>query len=47
MINLFFKIGPIRKSVLLVCLVSCLLMANPLLAQPSKEISPQRSESVV
>ena len=46
MINLFFKIGPIRKSVLLACLVSCLLMANPLLAQPSKEISPQERCSV-
>ena len=46
MTNLFFKIGPIRKSVLLACLVFCILVANPLLAQPSKEISPQERCSV-
>ena len=30
-----------RKWAFSACLLSCLLMANPLLAQPSKDISPQ------
>ncbi len=35
-----------RKCVFFACLLSCLLMANSLLAQPSKEISPQDRCSV-
>jgi len=41
MINLFLRVSLGRKKAFLACLVFCVLLANPLLAQPNKEISPQ------
>ena len=41
MTNLFLKVGLSRERVFLACLFFCVLLANPLLAQPNKEISPQ------
>ncbi len=39
--SVFLKIGFVRRCAFSACLLSCLLTANPLLAQPGKEISPQ------
>ena len=39
--SVFLKKNFVRRCALSASLVSCLLTANPLLAQPSKEISPQ------
>ncbi len=41
MSRVFIKKEFIRKYVLFACFVSCILIPNPLLAQPNKEISPQ------
>lgn len=39
--SIVLKKNRIRKYALLACVVSLLLMANPLLAEPAKEIAPQ------
>lgn len=39
--SVFLKIGFVRRCAFSACLLFCLLTANPLLAQPGKEISPQ------
>ena len=41
MSTMFPSLGLVRKGAVMLGLVSCLLTANPLLAQPGKEIAPQ------